>query len=82
MCRTEPFVLPQLVKSNQKQTLIAQLHRNVQPPPPDLKGAFLEVAPEGRAILDHVLVSFIFIEKELRDRDRSPRRSPDPLKPL
>ena len=76
MRRTELLVSSQLVKSDQKQTLIAQLHRDVQPPPPDLKGAFLEVAPEGNTILDHVLVSFIFIEKELRDRDRSPRRSP------
>ena len=69
----------QLVGSDQEQTVIAQLHRKLQPPPPDLEGAFLEITPEGSYILDHILVSFIFIEKEIRDRDRSPRRSPDPL---
>lgn len=74
-----PLVSSQLVKSDHEQTLVAQLHRSVQPPPPDLKDAFLEIVPEGNIILDHILVSFIFIEKGLRDRDKSPRRSPDPL---
>ena len=70
---------PQLVRSDREQTVIAQLHRNVQPPPPDLEDAFLEIAPEGSYIFDHILVSFIFVEKEIQNRDKSPRRSPDPL---
>ena len=74
-----PLFFSQLVKWNREQTVIAQLHRTAHFPPPDLKGAFLEVAPEGNIIFDHILVSFIFIEKELRDRDKSPRRSPSPL---
>ena len=69
----------QLVKSDQEQTFVAQFHRSAQLPPADIKDSFLEVSPEGAFILDHILVSFIFIEKELRERDKSPRRSPDPL---
>lgn len=69
---------PKLVKSDQGQTFVAQLHRTVQLPPPDIKDSFLEVSSEGAFILDHILVSFIFIEKEFRDRDKSPRRSPEP----
>jgi hypothetical protein len=72
------LVFPQLVKLDQEETLIAQLHRPTQPPPLDIKDAFLEVAPDANMILDHVLVSFIIIEKEFRDRDKSPRRSPSP----
>ena len=68
------------MESGREETVIAQLHRPVQSPPLDVKDAFLEVAPDGSMILDYVLVSFIFIEKESRDRDKSPRRSPDPLK--
>ena len=76
--RLTSLVLLQLVKLDQEETLIAQLHRPTQLPPLDIKDAFLEVAPDANMILDHVLVSFIIIEKEFRDRDKSPRRSPDP----
>ena len=76
--RLIPFVFSQLVRWDQEHAVIAQLHRAVPLPPPDIKDAFLEVAPEGSVILDYVLVSLIFIEKEFQDRDKSPRRSPDP----
>ncbi|KAF9653257.1 hypothetical protein BDM02DRAFT_3107825 [Thelephora ganbajun] len=68
---------PKLVKSDQEQTFIAQLHRTTQPSQ-DIKDAFLEVTPEGCIILDHILVSFIFVEKEFRDREKSQRHSPVP----
>lgn len=72
------MLFSQLVKSDHEQTFIAQFHRAAQLPPPDVKDSVLEVSPEGAYILDHVLVSFIFLEKEFRDRDKSPRRSPEP----
>ncbi|KAF9784344.1 hypothetical protein BJ322DRAFT_843293 [Thelephora terrestris] len=69
---------PKLVKSDQEQTFVAQFHRTCQLLPPDVKDSVLEVSPEGAFILDHILVSFIFVEKEFRSRDKSPGRSPEP----
>ena len=76
--RPTSLVSLQFVRSDEEKTLVAQLYRTVQVPPLDVKDSFLEISPEGSFILDHILVSFIFIEKESRDRDKSPRHSPEP----
>jgi len=59
---------PKLILDDGSETIIAQFH--AQPNPFNKRKAYLEITPRGMDILDHVILTFVIVEKTRRDRKR------------
>ncbi|KIK64550.1 hypothetical protein GYMLUDRAFT_117162, partial [Collybiopsis luxurians FD-317 M1] len=64
------FYSPQLILNDGSSTVVAQFHRRkfiLWNTPP----GYLEIFPAGVDIIDTILVTFIYIEKLRKDKERS-----------
>lgn len=58
-----------LVTMDEKKTVIAKFHRAHHFT--KKQKARLEVQPEGMAMLDHIVLSFVYVEHKRREREKS-----------
>ena len=61
----------QLVTTDENKTVIAQFHRALHFP--KKQRARLEVQPEGMNMLDYIVLTFVFVEDERREREKRAR---------
>jgi len=59
---------PKLILDDGSETVVAQFHR--QNHIFNKRRAYLEITPKGMEILDHIVLTFVFVEKKRRDRER------------